>query len=87
MKGRASLFREDLDAYIEFKKRCQGVLLSKDEVNFEEFLGFLDVEHYLGLRGKDTWSDDGNESQVLVKTLIGQILTEKMPNAKTIPIS
>jgi hypothetical protein len=43
----------------------------------------LDLEYHLGLRGPDTWSNDGNETQVIVKTLIGQILTERMP--KSIP--
>lgn len=46
---------------------------------------FLDIEHFLELRGPDTWSEHGNESQVIIKTLIGQILTEKMPNAKAVP--
>jgi SIR2-like domain len=83
--GRVGHFREDLDYYIEFKERTEGLRLQREEVNFEEFLGFLDVEHYLGLRGPDTWSEDGNESQVIVKTLIAQILTERMPTADSIP--
>jgi hypothetical protein len=85
MSGRAGQFRDDLDDYIEFKRRSEGRRLTREEVNFEEFLGFLDVEHHLGLRGSDTWSEDGNESQVIVKTLIGQILTERMPKANAIP--
>jgi len=85
MTGRAEKFYEDLDAYIEFKERCEGTKLTREAVSFEEFLGFLDVEHYLGLRGSDTWSADGNESQVIVKTLIGQILTERMPKVSAIP--
>jgi hypothetical protein len=76
---RASQFLDDLDSYIEFKKECEGVSLQPDEVMFEDFLGFLDVEHFLGLRGKETWSKEGNETQVIVKTLIGQILAEYMP--------
>ena len=80
MNGRAEKFGEDLDAYIEFKERCKGVKLTRETVNFEDFLGFLDIEHYLGLRGSDTWSEDGNESQIIVKTLIGQILTERTPH-------
>jgi len=48
-------------------------------------MAFLDVEHYLGLRGSDTLSDDGNETQILVKTLIGQILTERTPQMGKIP--
>jgi SIR2-like domain len=85
MTGRAGQFREDLDYYIEFKARAEGVHLQRDEINFEEFLGFLDIEHYLGLRGSDTWSEDGNESQVIIKLLIGQILTERSPSADAIP--
>jgi hypothetical protein len=56
------------------------VELTPGQVNFEDFLGFLDIEFHLGLRGKNTWSADGNETQVLVKTLIGEILAERMPN-------
>jgi SIR2-like domain len=85
MTGRAEKFRNDLDDYIEFKERAEGISLGREGVNFEEFLGFLDIEHYLGLRGSDTWSEDGNESQVIIKTLIGQILTELMPDADSIP--
>jgi len=56
-----------------------------ENVQFEDFLAYLDVEHYLGLRGSDTWSSDGNETQVLVKTLIGEILLERTPRKKNIP--
>jgi hypothetical protein len=85
MTGRAGRFRDDLDDYIKFKQRCEGRPFTRDDVDFEEFLGFLDVEHHLGLRGSDTWSEDGNESQVVVKTLIGQILTERIPKPNNIP--
>jgi hypothetical protein len=54
-------------------------------VDFEEFLAFLDIEHYLGLRGSDTWSVDGNEAQVVVKTLIAEILAEAMPSVEAVP--
>ena len=80
---RASKFLDDLNSYIEFKRECEGISLQPREVNFEEFLGFLDIEHFLGLRGKETLSREGNETQIIVKTLIGQILTEKIPT--TIP--
>jgi hypothetical protein len=85
ISGRVGHFREDLDYYIEFKERTEGLRLQREEVNFEEFLGFLDIEHYLRLRGSRAWSEDGNESQVIVKTLIAQILTERMPAADSIP--
>ena len=76
---RASKFRDDLQAFIEFKQQCHGIRLQPEEVIFEEFLGFLDIEHFLGLRGSETWSEAGNESQVIVKTLIGQVLSESLP--------
>lgn len=84
--GRAGKhFKEDLHDYIDYKRACDGEVLSPDNVQFEEFLAFLDVEHYLGLRGSDTWSSDGNETQVLIKTLIGEILTERTPAQDQIP--
>ena len=85
MSGRAEKFYQDLHSYIDFRKECDGVILTPEEVDFEDFLGFLDVEHYLGLRGSDTWSEDGNEAQVVVKTLIGQILVESTPKKEEIP--
>jgi hypothetical protein len=72
-------FQRDLDDYIQFVADCEGKTLTPDQVNFEQFLSYLDLEFHLGLRGKDTWSRDGNETQVIVKTLIGQILTERTP--------
>ena len=49
-------------------------------MEFEDFLAFLDIEHHLGLAGRDKWSREGNESQVLVKWLVGQILVERTPS-------
>jgi hypothetical protein len=83
--GRAEKFLVDLDAYIEYRKACYNETLTRDGVDFEDFLAFLDIEHYLGLRGRHTWSDDGNEGQVVVKTLIGEILTEKTPLPDKVP--
>lgn len=85
MSGRASQFRDDLDTYIEYKKNFDGIELTPEQVSFEDFIAFLDVEHYLGLRGKDTWSSHGNETQVVVKTLIGEILAEYMSSKDRIP--
>lgn len=85
MYGRASKFNDDLETYIEFRKDCDGLRLTPRKVNFEDFIAFLDIEHHLGFRGSDTWSEDGNESQVIIKTLIGRILTEHMPQAKDLP--
>lgn len=83
--GSESKFTADLATYQAYLEECEGRLVPADAVDFEEFLGFLDVEFHLGLRGKDTWSSDGNETQVIVKTLIGEILAEGMPPPGAIP--
>ena len=64
LTGRAAKLQEDLRNYIAYKHDCDGVDLDEDEVDFEDFCRFLDIEHYLGLRGSDTWSQDGNEGTV-----------------------
>lgn len=79
LSGSAEKFHDDLETYIQFRRDCDGITITAEEVNFEDFLAFLDIEHHLGLRGSDTWSRDGNEGQVVVKTLIGQILAEGTP--------
>lgn len=85
LAGRAKQFWDDLETYIQYRKDCDGVTLTPEQVDFEEFLAFLDIEHYLGLRGSDTWSVDGNEAQIVVKTLIGEILAEAMPELDAVP--
>lgn len=81
----AAKVERDLTAYQDYLSECFGLEVPADEINFEEFLGFLDIEYFLGLRGSDTWSDDGNETQVIVKTLIGRILAESMPPVGGVP--
>lgn len=83
--GRASKFNDDIERYISYCRNCYGLCFTKETINYEDFLGFLDIEHYLGLRGSDTWSVDGNEGQIVIKTLIGEILTSYMPSANNIP--
>ena len=85
MSGRASKFRTSLKKYIDYQRRCFGKELTIETVNFEEYCGYLDIEHHLSLLGGNTWSSDGNEAQVMIKTLIGQILTEKTPASNAIP--
>ncbi|HEY8949957.1 MAG TPA: SIR2 family protein [Rhizomicrobium sp.] len=82
---RASKFNEDLEHYIAFRKEAAGESLSPETVNFEDFMRFLDVEHYLGLRGGDTWSEDGNEGTVVTKFLIGSILARQLNALPSVP--
>lgn len=65
---------KDIDSFLNYKRRTEGRMIRKEKINFEEFISFLDVEHFLGLKGKDNWSGEGNESQMIVRNLIGFIL-------------
>jgi len=75
----------DLEGFTKYLHECFGRKVSAEEVDFEEFLGFLDVEHYLGLRGKDTWSSEGNESQLMIRIGIAQVLNHLTPEPSLIP--
>lgn len=83
--GRGGRFSDDLDLYLIYLKDCQGRTVGRDEIDFEDFLAFLDIEHHLGLSGSDTWSDDGNVTQIIVKQLIGRIISERTPAADKLP--
>jgi len=83
--GRAGRFSKDLDLYLRYLRETGSTVTSAEEVDFEGFLSFLDIEHRLGFAGSDTWSEEGNESQILVKQLIGQILHERTPPADSLP--
>lgn len=82
---RASKFNVDLEHYIAFRKDAAGEDLAPETVDFEDFMRFLDVEHYLGLRGGDTWSQDGNEGTVVTKHLIGNILARHVNALDAVP--
>lgn len=83
--GRSKNLNSDIEDFIEFRKKCYGETLDPDKINFEEFMSYLDIEHFLGLRGSDTWSDDGNETQILIKQYIGKIIQEKTPSLESLP--
>ena len=83
--GRAAKFHEDLEAYINYCRECDGREIAADKVDFEDFMKYLDIEHYLGVRGSDTWSEDGNEGTIVTKTLIGKILAQKINKLTKMP--
>lgn len=73
-------FHRDLDKYLDYRKACLGIATEKP-VDFEQFMSYLDIEHYLGLRGSKTWSNEGNSSQIMIREVIGQIIHERTPNS------
>lgn len=50
-------------------------------VDLEEFVGFLDIEHYLRLKGKDNWSAEGNQSQLMIRNAIARVLYDRTPTS------
>ena len=76
-----------LNHYIRFKEECDGQTVNPEEeiFDFEEFIGFLDIEHFLWLEGGDTMSDEGNAEQLAIRQEIGRVLSERTPAPGKIP--
>jgi len=80
--GKDTKFHRDVDNFIEYQKKCG---MWSGEFDLEQFLSYLDIEHHLKLRGSDTWSIEGNETQLLVRKSIGYIINKATPNIDKIP--
>jgi hypothetical protein len=85
--GRDTKFQRDLEAYIRYRHIADGVEIPEHAVDLEAVLSYLDIEHFLELRGSDTWSQEGNESQLMIRAAIGEVIqshtppTDKLPDA------
>lgn len=66
----------DIERFIDFKKDTQGITISEEEVDLEEFVSFLDIEHFLGFKGGNIYSEEADRSQQIVKNLIALIIWE-----------
>jgi hypothetical protein len=82
--GTDTKFHRDLDDYLDYRFDCEGVA-QREPVDLEVLMSYLDMEHYLGLRGKDTWSAEGNESQIMIRRAIGEFICERTPAADQLP--
>lgn len=83
--GTDTKFHRSLDEFIDYKQSTCNVNVTHDEVDLEEFMSFLDIEHYLWLEGSDTFSSQGNGAQLLIKKFIGQIIHERTPDGQDLP--
>lgn len=79
-QGRDNHVERDLARYIEYLDDCSGRSHRPEHIDYEQFLAFLDTEHYLRLKGKDTWSDEGNESQLMLRRGIARVLIDRSPD-------
>ena len=71
-----NIIEPDIHNYIHYLSEAKGVLVDIDEINYEDFLSFLDYEHFLELKGNDTWSNTGNRTQLAIRNLIAYVLYE-----------
>ncbi len=75
-----NILKADIEDYIDYIKATSGKQIIESEIDLEKFASFLDIQHLLYLRGSDTWSSEGNRSQIVIRNLIGLILNNKIEN-------
>lgn len=83
--GTHTKFNRDLDYYLTYCNDCGVTGQTKDALDLELFMSYLDIEHYLKLRGSDTWSSEGNESQLMIRKAIGKVIHDGTPAADKLP--
>ncbi len=75
--GLLQILQPDIDAYLGLRSGIEGGKVTFADIDLESFISYLDVEHYLLLLGSDTWSSEGNRSQILIRNLICKVLYER----------
>ncbi len=75
-----NILSRDLERFMGYKKDTQGITLSEEGIDLEEFITFLDIEHFLGFKGSDIYSEEADRSQQIVKNLIALIILERQKN-------
>ena len=78
-------FERDLCNYMTYREACGEGDQSESSVDLEGFMSYLDLEHYLQLRGSDTWSIEGNESQIMIRKAIGHVIHNRTPSKDSLP--
>ena len=76
--GAYDILEPDVRRYIEYYDSTHTTPIALDDINIEGFMSYLDIEHYLSLKGSDTWSEEGNRSQILVRHLIAKIIFDRL---------
>jgi hypothetical protein len=67
----------DIQKFLRYQGRAKGREIAEEDINFEDFISYLDIEHFLQLKGSDHWSDEGNVTQIIIRNLIAYILNER----------
>jgi hypothetical protein len=78
-----SKLEESLDEFRAYTRALNGGV--DVELDIEQFSEFLSIDHYLRLRGSDTWSNSGNEDQLMLRWCIGAVLHKRTPSIEKTP--
>jgi SIR2-like domain len=65
--------------YQEFVAALTATAPNLAQIDVEEFITYLDHEHYFGFLGSDTFSAEGNRPQLLLRWAIGRLLHRTTP--------
>jgi hypothetical protein len=41
-----NILKKDIDAFLEYLEKTKGVKITESQINFEEFISYLDIEHF-----------------------------------------
>ena len=82
--GSNTKFERDLSRYIKYRETVFQIDQSAN-IDLEKFMSYLDMEHYLRLRGSDTWSSEGNVSQLMIRKAIGRVIHNATPPVNQLP--
>lgn len=77
--GTETKFDRDVGEYLKYCDDCGVGGQTKDSLDLEMLMSYLDIEHHLELRGSDTWSREGNESQLMIRKAIGKVIHDRTP--------
>ncbi|MDD2943690.1 MAG: hypothetical protein PHC51_12080, partial [bacterium] len=83
--GHDTKFTRDVQDYLDYSTACGHSGQSEENLDLEQLMSYLDIEHYLGFRGSKTWSQEGNESQLMIRKAIGHVIHSRTPPPDTIP--
>ena len=73
-----NILEPDIRSYLEYYNKTHTTPITEDTINIEDFMSYLDIEHYLSLKGSDTWSEAGNRSQILVRHFTARVIFDRM---------
>jgi SIR2-like domain len=83
--GKDTKFHRDVEDFLNYCRKCEGADICEESLDLEQLMTYLDIEHYLQLRGKHTWSQEGNESQLMIRKAIGEVIYRNTPKSDCLP--